>query len=163
MSRPETAGRRLVSGLIATILALQVIAGFKLLCPPRSLPALAALRIVCSPRLWPFLDYNMYIAAHHEGETIEELELVAERSDGTIAPVHAAMLDLDPRDFRREFLAPMRRREAAFEDLAGRLAPVLGFSPARLLLQRETYRVVADGPSRGAPRTIRILAPQEAP
>lgn len=149
--------RRLASLLIATFLLLQVVAGFKLLCPPESLAALGFLRVACSPALWPFLDYNMYIRAHHAGEELEKIELVAVWADGRRETLSAARLGKDVRDVRRELIGPLRRGELTAATLAAELHGALGAVPPRIELVRRTWRVVDDGESAGPPRTLRQL------
>jgi hypothetical protein len=71
--------------LIAVSLLLQVFATTRVLCPPRSLPALAPLRVACAPRLWPFIDYPMFSEPHARGEELAWVDARIVARDGTCA------------------------------------------------------------------------------
>src|SRR5262245_46147536 len=102
------AWRIAVSVGIGACLVMQAIAGFRLVCPPKSLaPSLSWLR-VCAPSLWPFLDYDMYATPHHAGEAINQFRVFGRLEDGTEVPILPPDLRLDPYEFIRTFSGPLR-------------------------------------------------------
>ena len=93
---------------ILVLLALQIVAGFKLLAPPKSFPALAHLRIAPSPTLYPFLDYNMYIASHFAGEALTRRLMFGVTTDGRKVRIRSLDLGVSQQEFR-DALAPLAR------------------------------------------------------
>ena len=61
-----------ISLLIFSLLALQVIASFRLLCLPDSIARFVPLVRICDPDLWPFLSYPMYSQPHYLGDRIDQ-------------------------------------------------------------------------------------------
>ena len=103
--------RRAASVAIVSTLVLQFVAGFKLLAPPKSMPELAPLRVAPAPALYPFLDYNMYIAAHSPGEALEERRLYGEFADGSRVRLRARELGVDVVEFRDRLFPQVRARK----------------------------------------------------
>ena len=127
--------RSLVSAVILAFLLLQFVAGFKVLCPPKSLDQkfcsflnekaglrIDTLRICCAPKLWPFLDYHMYNNAFFEGDELSEYFIVAKSTSGEQI-WSADFLDLAFRTWRDElviaFLHGDKKRIQATLDRVG--------------------------------------------
>lgn len=96
--------RGAVTALIVAVLTLQGLAGFKVLCPPRTFEALASFRVACAPTLWPFLDYNMYNGARFPGWTGTQRTVVAQLDDGSLRPIEPEEVGLSPHDYSRWFV-----------------------------------------------------------
>ncbi len=158
-------GRRCALAFITATLTLQVLAGFKLLSPPRQLEPLQPLRLVPAPALWPFLDYNMYARAWPEGRTIEQPRLVARLADGTrhvITPEDAGLLF---RELRDDYVNPLRGGQIAVAPaLARRLREQGGLDPVAIAVEVTPLIVHRDGVREGAVQELRVvvIAPASA-
>lgn len=136
--------------MILLCLGAQFVVGFKLLCPPRSLPALEPLRLVCSPAAWPFLDFNMYVAAHYEGEEVSRYRVYGRDAAGQRQEILPQDFGLEWRDFKRQVIRPLRDRDhAGVGEVARRYTAATGNVPRELELRR-LFLIVArgDGPFR---------------
>ncbi len=105
--------RALASGTILLFLALQAIAGFKLLCPPKRFTKLAPFRVCCSPMLWPFTDYQMYNVAYGPGVEIPRYRVIGVTLDGEEIPVDAETLGVDHATWRQGLVHAMLRANPA--------------------------------------------------
>ena len=70
-----------VLAFVATCLALQAVASFRLGCLPHGFVHEVP-RPSCAPAMWPFLDYPMFRRVHREGETVHQYSLVALQPGG---------------------------------------------------------------------------------
>lgn len=105
---PRWRGRRLACAVIASFLALQAIAGLKVLAPSKRLPELAPLRLAPNPVLWPFLAYDMYSRAWPEGRAIARPEVIGVDAGGGRHRLTPAAVGLEFREFRDEWMNPLR-------------------------------------------------------
>jgi len=115
--------RRLALAVIAAFLALQAVAGLKLLSPPERFAALAPLRVAPNPTLWPFLAYDMYTQSWPEGRAIARPRVVGIDAAGARHDVTPESVGLGFRTFRDDWMNPLRggaREQAA--PLAARFA-----------------------------------------
>jgi hypothetical protein len=125
--------RRLVVSVgIVACLGLQALAGFRVLCPPRSLvPSLSWLH-VCAPRLWPFLDYPMYSAPHRAGDVIDQFRVFGRLDDSSEVPILPADLHLDPFEFMYTFASQLQE---ATNETAHRYADIYQRTRGRRLVE----------------------------
>ena len=100
--------RRLALAVIATFLALQAVAGLKLLSPPERFAALAPLRVAPNPVLWPFLAYDMYTQSWPEGRAIARPRVVGVDAEGRRHDVTPESVGLGFRTFRDDWMNPLR-------------------------------------------------------
>jgi hypothetical protein len=123
------AHRRLVSLLVVLVLALQ--AHVTILFLPRD--RFPALRSIRPPRLWPFVDYPMFDAPHHVGDTYSAYRIVGIEADGSEVEIRGEDLGLGRWHFRkvRREIESLKRPAAvrAFADLYRRRGgrPLAGF------------------------------------
>jgi len=94
-----------------TVLVLQVVAGFRLLCLPRAVAG-GAWRPCCPPALWPFLDYNMYDRAWYPGRDFAWYVLVGLAPDGRETVITHADMGVDFERWRRWGVAAFLRGDA---------------------------------------------------
>ncbi len=112
---PRTRGA--ITTLIIGVLVMQVLTGFKVLCPPRKFEALQRFRVACAPTLWPFVDYNMYNGAHYPGWIGQKRSLIATLDDGTERVIEPEEVGLNAHDYRRWVIHKvMDGKEAAARD-----------------------------------------------
>jgi len=78
-----------------------------------------------SSLLWPFTDYPMYRAAHHEGETMHEYTVIGVLDDGREVPITRGALGFKVWQFDKHLVEPLRRRELDADD-RGRLSLAVG-------------------------------------
>lgn len=100
--------RRLALAVVATFLALQAVAGLKLLSPPERFAALAPLRVAPNPKLWPFLSYDMYTRSWPEGRAIARPRVVGLDAHGRRHDVTPESVGLGFRTFRDDWMNPLR-------------------------------------------------------
>ena len=152
MTRSRSSGRLLANVAIVATLVLQIVAGFKLLAPPNVFPSLAPLRIAPAPALYPFLDYNMYIAAHRPGEALVERTLFGELADGRRVRLRARELGVSQIELRDRLFPAVRGRDPeAIERVAAlfRAAAreIAGSEPELVALSWEVRRLLVGPPS----------------
>jgi hypothetical protein len=125
--------RRLALAVSATFLALQAVAGLKLLSPPERFAALAPLRVAPNPKLWPFLAYDMYTQSWPEGRAIARPRVVGIDTKGMRHDVTPESVGLGFRTFRDDWMNPLRggAREKA-TPLAARFAERCGIALVEL-------------------------------
>ena len=104
--------RRRISVLIAVVLGLQVVAGFRVLCLPKAVAG-ESWRVCCAPDLWPFLDYNMYDRAWYPGHDFAWYVLVGVEADGRESVITPADMGVDFERWRRWGVAAFLRGDAA--------------------------------------------------
>jgi hypothetical protein len=164
---PQRAARLpalLVSCLIATYLTLQFLAGFKILCPPRSWTSLQRLRVCCSPKLWPFLDYPMYNAAHFPGEQLVHYVVVGEPADSQAIEVTPAALGISDREYRQGLVdAMIQRDQERLAPYVARLEQHSGRKLRALRLENRPWVLAEDGVRQGAPVIICSLPASAGP
>jgi hypothetical protein len=152
------AGRRrfAASVVILLCLALQSVAGFRMLCLPRELfPSLPSPRF-CAPKLWPFLDYAMYSRPHYAGDSIVTFFLVGVFEDSSEISILPADLNLGPFDYLYTLVPQL---EGGTVETARRYAEVYQRTRGRKLigLRLESHAMVLsrDGVTRGSSRIVR--------
>lgn len=135
----------LASAVIALVLGLQSVAGFKLLCPPKSFPSLAEWRVCCSPALWPFTDYQMYNVAYGPGTVIPGYVVIGTRADGGEVTIDKAALGGSHRTWRIGLVDAMIR--VATADVASYVERLrrLDRGSFRTLRLEEHSRVLVEG------------------
>jgi hypothetical protein len=140
--------------MIASFLGLQTVAGLKLLSPPTWIPSLAPLRVAPNPTLWPFLAYDMYTRAFPAGRVIARPELIGVDVDQVRHRLTPESLGLTFREFRDDWLNPLRGGAAdKASQLADRLAAQGG--PRLVLLQCEDVpAIVSDDGVRDGERRV---------
>ncbi len=164
---PEAAPRlpRLAALFVVSTLCLQVVAGFKLLAPPRRFEALAPLRLAPTPALWPFLDYDMYSNHWHEGRSIDRPRVVGIDAAGARHELDAEALGLPFRAFRDEWMNPLRGGDATCAArIAARWHERGGVSLESIVMENEPAIVTRDGIRAGAilrERTIPVAAAED--
>ncbi|MBM4015212.1 MAG: hypothetical protein FJ293_09665 [Planctomycetes bacterium] len=152
--RARWRGRRLALTVIATFLGLQTLAGLKLLAPPKRMPALQPLRVAANPTLWPFLAYDMYTRAWSTGREISRPELVGIDADGGRHALTPAALGLPFREYRDEWMNPLRGgAEAKAAPLARRFERQGGVPLVELRCE-DVPAIVADDGVRDGPRRV---------
>lgn len=154
-SSPDARSRRrraLASSVIVLFLALQAIAGFKLLCPPKRFEALAPLRICCSPMLWPFTDYQMYNGAYGPGVEIPRYRVVGVTVDGAEVPIGAEELGVAHTAWRRGLVdAMLYTRLPAIQEILSGFVRRTGHALARVRLEDHPIRTRENGGIEDAP------------
>ncbi len=131
---------------VVVVLALQVVAGFKLLAPPQRFRALAPLRLAPSPALWPFLDYDMYSNHWPEGRAIDRPRVVGIDANGARHALTADALGLSYRTFRDDWMNPLRGGDRTrAPELARRWRARGGTPLAEVRVENEPAIVTRDG------------------
>ncbi len=145
-------GRLLPNAIIISFLLLQIAAGLKLTCPPKSLPALEPLRIACAPELWPFLEYNMYNGARQPGEMHHAYELFMEFVDGSEALLTHEQAQISYYDLRGRAIKGLI--DGHLVRTTGMLGEFLEQRPeiVALRLEADRYRIEDDGTLSQLPR-----------
>jgi hypothetical protein len=145
-----------VSVFILTVLALQIVAGFRILCLPRSLFPWSPSKMLCAPKLWPFMDYLMYSIPHYQGDAIDNSLLFGVLEDSSEVSILPADLNLGPFDF---LYTLVRQLEQGTNETARKYAEVYQRTHGRKLigLRLETHPLVLsrDGVKPGSPRVVR--------
>lgn len=157
-------GRRVAKIAIVGFLLLQSAAGFKLVCPPKA-ASLVPFRVLCPPSLWPFLDYNMYTEAHHEGEILAHLRVFATLDDGTIVELRARDFDMKYREFHRHMWPLLRRGDVAgVRELARVYLERTRRTLVEVRLEDHPLALLAAGSDGGPPQVLRtVVLRQERP
>ncbi len=101
--------RQCTSAGIAIVLGLQSLIAFKIPCPPKAIESLSHLRVCCPPTLWPFLDYNTYVAPHYEGEVVNRTVVVGIPQKGKPITLRSRDLGISQRQLREKFVPAVRR------------------------------------------------------
>ncbi|MSR46879.1 MAG: hypothetical protein EXS13_07435 [Planctomycetes bacterium] len=149
--------RRLALAVIGLFLALQTIAGLKLLAPSKRLPQLAPLRLAPNPTLWPFLAYDMYSDHWKEGRAISRPSVVGLDATGARHTLTPESVGLSFREFRDQWLNPLRGGATAKAlPLARRWSERGGVALMELRCEDVPAIVVRDGVADGE----RIIGPR---
>jgi hypothetical protein len=159
-----TARRILTQTFIAGALALQVVAGFKLLAPPERFERLRPLRVAPSPALWPFLDYDMYSKVYEAGSSVDRYSLHAVDAEGGTRRITEVELGVSHREFRDALLGPIREGDAR---VAARAADLIerrgGARPRALRVERHRPTLEAARVREDTPQLVRTVEIGSAP
>ncbi|NJO71935.1 MAG: hypothetical protein HC825_10195 [Oscillatoriales cyanobacterium RM1_1_9] len=100
-----------ISGLILTLLLVQFLMAFRLLCLPSALSFLPqSLNLACDPDLYPFMSYAMYSYPKYSGQKLAEHQLFGTWTDGTEVPITEKEIGIDLYKFKKAYMKPIREQ-----------------------------------------------------
>lgn len=144
--------RRLVAGVIISVLAMQVMAVLIPLVKWRAWGHRYG--------LWPFVDYPMYAAPHYAGEVIDQYAVIGVLPDGTARRLQPDDFNASGRQFVKELIPALRGMDQR------RMAPYVQQYDARhpeperlteLRLEAMPYVLSRNGVVPGTPRRLSTM------